>query len=86
MANSLHYIKDKERLLTKLAGALKTNGRFLIIEYDTEASNQWVPYPITWNKLQTALLKIGFTNVLKLSQRKSTFGPMMYSCEATWES
>jgi ubiquinone/menaquinone biosynthesis C-methylase UbiE len=46
IANSLHYVKEKETLLKKLISSMKTNGVFLIVEYDRRAGNQWVPYPL----------------------------------------
>lgn len=46
MANWLHYVLDKEKLISKLLRNLKQNGTFLIIEYETEHQNQWVPFPI----------------------------------------
>src|SRR5436190_19078030 len=47
IANSLHYVKDKETLLKKLISSMKTNGIFLIVEYDRHVGNQWVHYPLT---------------------------------------
>src|SRR5262245_37270960 len=46
MANSLHYVRDQESLLRKLAKRLTPHGRFLIVEYDKTFPNPWVPYPI----------------------------------------
>lgn len=54
MANSLHFIRDKRPLLQQLRGYLKPNGRFLLVEYDTDRGNPWVPHPLsypTWEKL-----------------------------------
>ena len=51
MANSLHFVRDKVVLLKMLSTHLKKNGRFIIIEYDTDKSNMWVPYPISSKKL-----------------------------------
>lgn len=52
MANSLHFINDKVSLLKHLSTHLTSPGRFIIIEYDTDKSNTWVPYPISFNKLK----------------------------------
>jgi len=48
MANSLHFIRDKESLIRRLEKHFSTSRKFLIIEYDTTASNPWVPYPIDY--------------------------------------
>jgi hypothetical protein len=54
MANALHFVRDKRPLLQQLRGYLKANGRFLLVEYDTDHGNHWVPHPLaypTWEKL-----------------------------------
>jgi ubiquinone/menaquinone biosynthesis C-methylase UbiE len=50
MANSLHYVKDHEDFLQKLSAKTK---RLILVEYNTDRANQWVPYPISFNKLKT---------------------------------
>lgn len=52
MANSLHFVRDKMPLLRKLSAHMKSNGRFVIVEYDTDRSNTWVPYPISFKNLE----------------------------------
>ena len=54
MANSLHFFKDKEKILRRVSSYLKPNGLLLIVEYNVDSGNQWVPYPFsfeTWCKL-----------------------------------
>lgn len=54
MANSLHFIREKRPLLQQLRRYLKPDGRFLLVEYDTDRGNPWVPHPLsyaTWEKL-----------------------------------
>jgi ubiquinone/menaquinone biosynthesis C-methylase UbiE len=48
MANSLHYVQNQQAFIEKLA--TKTN-RLILVEYNTDRGNQWVPYPISFNKL-----------------------------------
>lgn len=50
MANSLHYVKDQQAFLQRLA--TKTS-RLVLVEYDTDRANQWVPYPVSFNKLRS---------------------------------
>jgi ubiquinone/menaquinone biosynthesis C-methylase UbiE len=73
MANALHYVKEKDVLIKKLTKHLKPAGQFIIIEYETENSNQWVPYPINFKKLQKAFSVAGFSEVIKISERKSIY-------------
>ena len=74
MANSLHYVKDKEALLKKLISSMKTNGVFLIVEYDRQTGNQWVPYPLTIDAAKALFKGRGYSGFHVLNKRPSVFG------------
>ncbi|TME84515.1 MAG: class I SAM-dependent methyltransferase [Chloroflexi bacterium] len=48
MANSLHFVRDKRELLPRLLGAIRPRGRFVLVEYDVDQGNPWVPYPVSF--------------------------------------
>ncbi len=81
MANSLHYVNSKMDLLERLRNSINAPGKMIIIEYDTDSANQWVPYPIRFGDLTILLDAIGLSEVKKLSERPSVFGAQMYACE-----
>ena len=74
LANSLHYVKDKETLLKKLISSMKTNGAFLIVEYDRPEGNQWVPYPLTIDAAKNLFKRVGYPDLHVLNKRPSVFG------------
>lgn len=74
MANSLHFVKEKEAFLTRLKSYLKDDASLLIIEYDSKAANTWVPYPIDFQSLRTLFARIGYMNISKLNTRASVYG------------
>jgi trans-aconitate methyltransferase len=74
MANSLHYVPDKPALLQKLLPCLRPAGCFVIVEYDTDVANPWVPYPIRYAALQELFASVGFSSVTQLGQRPSRYG------------
>ena len=57
MANSLHFVKVKPSVLRLIHGYLKPGGRLIVVEYNTDRGNTWVPYPFsfrTWTKIAAA--------------------------------
>lgn len=73
MANSLHYIQDKVPVLRHLRRYLKPDCPLIVVEYNTDRGNRWVPYPFsfaTWQKLSRAA---GFATTTHLATRPSSF-------------
>lgn len=74
MANSLHYIEDKFSFITKAKSWLKPSGCFLIVEYDTNKSNRWVPWPVDFLSLEKLFRSSGFSLINKIAEHSSIFG------------
>lgn len=82
MANALHYIANPAALLDRLVVLMAQHPQFLIIEYDTEASKPWVPYPITFHKMRKLFEDKGM-RIMKTGERTSVFGgTKMYAIQA----
>jgi len=73
MINSLHFVKDKLMLLKKLKTYLKPNGVFLLGEHDTNISNRWVPYPLSFSEATTLFEKAGFNKTEKINEHQSVY-------------
>lgn len=82
MANSLHFHKDKEKMLRHVRGFLKPNGALLIIEYNVDVGNMWVPYPISINVCRVLVKRTGFTEPKLLAKKPSSFLREFYSAVA----
>lgn len=73
IGNALHYVEDKVKLLTKLIHTYPGLKKFLLFEYDTDNSNYWVPYPITYPKMLDLFKDVGFNDVEKISEHPSIY-------------
>ena len=60
MANSFHYVKDKTAFLVQLKKKLTLGGRIIMVEYDTNVPNTWVPYPVSGERLSELMQSVGF--------------------------
>lgn len=73
MANSLHFVEDKISLLRQIKSFLQPGGRIMVVEYDTDNANQWVPYPISCKNLQLLIESAGIGRLQKLAEEKSRY-------------
>jgi len=79
MANSLHYFRDKEKILRHMHGFLKPNGALLIVEYNVDSGNLWVPHPLSFKTFRTLAPRAGFTEPRLLATHPSRFLKEFYS-------
>ncbi|HZP97702.1 MAG TPA: hypothetical protein VFC31_15390 [Candidatus Limnocylindria bacterium] len=48
MANSLHFVASKRDTLARVRALGEPHGRLILVEYDTDRGNRWMPYPISF--------------------------------------
>lgn len=73
MANALHYVPHQDAFLARARKWLKVEGCFLLVEYDTNLPNQWVPYPLPFSSLARLFTPLGFRSIEKLGERPSVY-------------
>ncbi len=86
MANSLHFFKGKEKVLRQVASLLKPNGTLLLVEYDADSGNPWVPYPLSFDRWRDLAPRAGFSQPVLLATRPSSFLRRFYSAMAHLDS
>jgi SAM-dependent methyltransferase len=82
MANSLHYYKDKEKVLRHVRTFLKPGGALLLVEYNVDSGNPWVPHPLTFETFRALAPRAGFTEPRLLAKHPSSFLREFYSAAA----
>lgn len=79
MANSLHFVRDKSPVLERVRAMLKPGAPLLLVEYDADAGNPWVPYPLSFESWKTVAVANGFGEPRLLGSEPSRFLRRIYS-------
>jgi ubiquinone/menaquinone biosynthesis C-methylase UbiE len=82
MANSLHFEPNQSAILTRMATLLVPGGRLIVVEYDADIGNRWVPYPISSNRWPTIATNAGLVNAREIGRRPSRFLGSIYAAAA----
>jgi ubiquinone/menaquinone biosynthesis C-methylase UbiE len=84
MANSLHFVppSDQVPVLARLVAALRDGGRAVVVEYDAESGNRWVPHPIGARRWPAVAEAAGLTEPREIGRRPSRFLGAIYSAVA----
>jgi ubiquinone/menaquinone biosynthesis C-methylase UbiE len=86
MANSLHFVEDKVPVLALVRRALKPSGRLLLVEYDADRGNHWVPHPLSLQTWRALADSNGFTRTRELANVRSRFLGRIYSAVSEAEA
>jgi SAM-dependent methyltransferase len=82
-ANSLHFVRDPLPVLAAVRAALAPGGRIVLVEYDADHGNPYVPHPISFRRWQRLAPAAGFTAPVLLNRVSSRFLGAIYSALAT---
>jgi ubiquinone/menaquinone biosynthesis C-methylase UbiE len=78
-ANTLHFLRDKTPVLQHFFAYLKPSGRMILVEYNVDHGNHWVPYPFSYPVWAQMAERTGFVNTRLLATRSSHFLREIYS-------
>ena len=73
MANSLHFFKDKQPVLEHVRALLKPGGCLLLVEYNVDKGNTWVPYPFRFETWRGLAIRAGFSEPRLVATRGADF-------------
>ena len=84
-ANSLHYVDRTQQAptLRHWSTLLKPAGRIVLVEYDSNNPNQWVPYPISFDRLGTLARDADLSSPILLATHPSRWSGGIYSAMTT---
>jgi ubiquinone/menaquinone biosynthesis C-methylase UbiE len=80
-ANSLHYVPSdrQSEVVRALTRYLCPGARFVIVEYDAERGNPWVPHPISYRAWQWIAMAAGLADTRLVGRVPSRFLGAIYS-------
>lgn len=79
MANALHYVADQKAFLKAIKSYLKPHGKLLLVEYNADEGNQWVPYPVSFKTFGSLASHAGYAPPKLLYKVPSQFLKEIYS-------
>jgi len=79
MANALHFFRDKARILRGVHALLKPGGMLLLVEYNVDRGNPWVPFPLSFRTFESLAARAGFTAPRLVATHPSSFLREFYS-------
>jgi ubiquinone/menaquinone biosynthesis C-methylase UbiE len=73
MANSLHYVEDQKTFIRRCQSRMTMPRRFMIVEYDLDKANRWVPCPVSRVRLTSLFIAAGYSSIKMLGSRPSVY-------------
>lgn len=79
MANSLHFFRNKAHVLRHVGSFLQPGGRLLLVEYNVDRGNPWVPHPLSFETFRGLAPRAGFEEPRLLGKHPSSFLKEFYA-------
>ena len=79
MANSLHFQRDPVPVLRLVRDRLRDGGRLVLVEYDTDHGNHWVPFPLSYRTWTSVAAGAGFRETRRVGSVPSRFLGSIYA-------
>jgi ubiquinone/menaquinone biosynthesis C-methylase UbiE len=81
-ANSLHFLTDPVAVLRGAAAVLRAGGRLVVVEYDADEGNRWVPHPFSSRRFVALAGDAGWRDPHEIGRVPSRFLGAIYAARA----
>ena len=83
-ANSLHFVGRNQQIevVAALAAHLARGGRFVVVEYDADHGNPWVPHPFSYASWELLAAAAGLVETRRIGRVPSRFLGAIYAAES----
>jgi len=79
LANSLHFVKEKQPVVDSLLTRLKPKGKLVVVEYNTRQGNYAVPHPLDETDFLKLVEAAGLSEAQIVARAPSTFLGEMFT-------
>ena len=79
VANALHFQRRKDNIIQQFYDYLRPGGRLIVVEYNVDRGNLWVPHPFSYQTWETIANRNGFVETHLLHVRRSSFLHEIYA-------
>jgi len=85
LANALHFqrYRAQRQVIELLKSYLRPDGHFILVEYNVDRGNLWVPHPLSYQSWEKLAAECGFAHTQLLATRPSRFLQAIYAA-ANW--
>jgi ubiquinone/menaquinone biosynthesis C-methylase UbiE len=78
-ANSLHFVRDPAAVISAVRPVLRPGARVVIVEYDSDSGNPWVPHPFSVGTWTAIAARAGLANPRLVGRVPSRFLGAIYA-------
>jgi ubiquinone/menaquinone biosynthesis C-methylase UbiE len=78
-ANSLHFVRDPAAVIDGVRPLLRPGARIVVVEYDSDSGNPWVPFPFSFGTWQAIAAGAGLLDTRLVGRVPSRFLGAIYA-------
>jgi ubiquinone/menaquinone biosynthesis C-methylase UbiE len=78
-ANSLHFVRDPGTVIRGIRSLLRPGARIVVVEYDSDSGNPWVPFPFSFRTWQATASGLGLLDTQRIGRVPSRFLGAIYA-------
>jgi ubiquinone/menaquinone biosynthesis C-methylase UbiE len=78
-ANSLHFVRDPAAVIDDVRPLLRPGARVVVVEYDSDSGNPWVPFPFSYRTWEAIAERAGLLETRLIGRVPSRFLGAIYA-------
>jgi ubiquinone/menaquinone biosynthesis C-methylase UbiE len=78
-ANALHFVRDPAAVIDRLRLLLRPAARVIVVEYDSDSGNPWVPHPLSYARWEALASAAGLAATRLIGRVPSRFLEAIYA-------